>query len=111
MVPIFILLVLVLVYMTWQSCSENFTHGYRHPRRHRRLSWYEHVYPWNWKRMWWGYPSVYDPQLSVPYYNKPVKYFNPLDNCHKKCADRHSNAINRRDFENKVNKCLDNYCY
>ena len=72
--------------------------------------WYEYLYPRYWVGSWWGYPSVYDPKLSVPYVNDepPV---NIGDNCHKKCLDRYENEVDTDEYTEKVENCIDKYCY
>jgi len=82
----------------------------RRPTYERR--WYEYLYPWSWYNSWWGYPSVYDPAYSVPYQTRPVAtLINPSDNCHKKCADRYDYVTDNAEYEYKVNRCINDYCY
>lgn len=72
--------------------------------------WYEYLYPKNWGWSWWGYPSEYDPNLSVPYLNEdPI--INLDDNCHKKCADRYENESDTEEYLYKVHNCINDYCY
>ncbi len=70
--------------------------------------WYEYLYPRNWTWSWWGYPSEYDPVISVPYYQSPV---NLNDNCHKKCVDRYENETDTEEYLYKVDDCINEYCY
>jgi hypothetical protein len=72
--------------------------------------WYEYLYPRYWLGSWWGYPSVYDPKLSVPYVNdQPIVNFD--DNCHKKCMDRYENEVDTDEYSYKVDNCINEYCY
>ncbi len=85
-------------------------------RRTRPLTyerrWYEHLNPLNWYYSWYGYPSVYDPKFSVPYQTGPtVARMNPSDNCHKKCADRYDYVTDNPEYDYKVRRCINDYCY
>lgn len=86
--------------------------SYRPYRPTYKRVWYEHLYPWNWYNSWYGYPSVYDPNFSVPYQTRPtVSLINPSDNCHRKCTDRYDYITNNAEYKYKVKNCINEYCY
>ena len=99
-------------YSSEQYAEKERTRRNRNYRPVYERRWYEHLYPWNWYYSWFGYPSVYDPRFSVPYQTMPtVSLINPSDNCHKKCADRYDYVTDNPEYEYKVSRCINDYCY
>ncbi len=73
---------------------------------------YRHLHPRYWNYTWFGYPSRYDPKFSIPYaYKSPAIIYNSSNNCHKKCADKYIYVNNNSEYINKINNCINNYCY
>ena len=111
--PIWLIITLVIFGLVILYCnSENFSAVglRRRPLRYQRR-WYEYLYPQTWYYSWWGYPSVYDPKFTRPYYTQPVPVVNSGNNCHKKCLDRYDFVTNDGEYSYKVNKCINDYCY
>ena len=69
--------------------------------------WYEYLYPTNWSR-WYGYATYSEPVLPAYDFHYTI---NLADNCHKKCIDRYDNETNTRDYLNKIDNCIDEFCY
>jgi hypothetical protein len=69
--------------------------------------WYEYLYPTNWSR-WFGYATYNEPVLPAYDFHYTI---NLADNCHKKCIDRYDNETNTRDYLNKIDNCIDEFCY
>ena len=69
--------------------------------------WYEYLYPTNWSR-WYGYATYNEPVIPAYDFHHTI---NLADNCHKKCIDRYNNKNNTRDYLNKIDNCIDEFCY
>lgn len=119
---ILFLALLVIIFLSIKDNQENF-YVDKHDRSNKRYHYYPRywylnryrpnfTYTYPWFLGWWGYPSRYDPNYSVPFVtsNNTLR-LNPSDNCHKKCADRFNYVNGDQQYVHKVKECINNYCY
>jgi hypothetical protein len=117
---ILFLSLLVFLYLLFKDNQENF-YVDNFNRTNKRYDYYPRYWYLNryrpnfrythpWFLGWWGFPSRYDPNYSVPFATTNFR-LNPSDNCHKKCADRFNYINDDNQYVYKVKECINNYCY
>jgi len=62
MKPIDIILILIIIYLLYSICTVETFRDYP-------VGWQDYLlFPYNWSYSWFGYPSIFDPKYSVPFY-------------------------------------------